>query len=301
MPRPMEFAGLVVPTPTLFGVDGALSPEANGRFLRGLSDSGVPHLFVLGSLGEFPSVDEDERTVLVRTAIASLPDGTDVWVGVGAPATARAVRYAREAAAQGAAAVVAVPPYYLRPTDEAILSYYRAIHAATALPLFAYNIPTKVGYALSPELVHRLSRERVLTGIKDTAGAAESVHGFLDHAPTGFGVLPGDDVLARWAIQEGSVGAVMGTANVAPRLGLALVEAARRGDEPRATELQRLVERLSHVIGIGPFPSTVKFLAHRFREAPEGYRAPYEALTASEADRVAANMDALAADLAAYR
>src|SRR5579859_5449368 len=270
----MRFDGLVVPTPTLFGADGALSREANRLFLEGLSESGVPHLFVLGSLGEFPSVEENERNDLLRAAVEALHDRTDLWVGVGAPATARAVSYARGAAERGAAAIVAVPPYYLRPTDAAILSYYRTIHAATRLPLFAYNIPAKVGYALTPELVHRLASEGVLTGMKGTAGAAASVRGFLDGAPSGFAVLPGDDVLARWAIGEGAAGAVMGTANVAPKLGLALVDAAKRGEEPRATELHRLVERLSHAIGAGPFPSSVKFLAHHFRKAPDGYRAP---------------------------
>lgn len=297
----MTLDGLVIPTPTLFGPDGTLDPEANHRFLAGLAASTVPHLFVLGSLGEFASLDDAERDVLLGAAGRAVRPGTDLWVGVGAPATRRAIAYARSATAAGAAVVIAVPPYYLRPTDAAIAAYYRALHASVPVPLLAYNIPKKVGYALSPELVHHLAREGVLQGIKDTSESPESVLSFLRGAPPGFAVMPGDDNLARWAIGQGASGAVMGTANIVPKLGLALVQAARAHDEPKSTELQRLVDALGAVVGAGPFPATVKFLAHRWRGADEGYRAPYDALSSGEAEAVLERFRPLEAELARFR
>ncbi len=297
----MTLGGVVVPTPTLFDADGGLASEANAAFLEGLVREGIDHLFVLGSLGEFAAVEDAERTRLLRAAVSALRVGSDLWVGVGAPSTARAVRYAREAEALGAAAVVAVPPYYLRPTDAEIAAYYRALHEAVRLPLLAYNIPSKVGYALPKELVHRLAREGVLAGIKDTAGSRESLARFLGGAPSGFAVLPGDDGLAQWAIGNGAVGAVMGTANVVPKLARALVASTRDGPAARAESLQGRVERLVDAVFSGPFPATVKFLAHRFRGAPEGYRAPYGPLTPSEVDTVLAKFRPLEGELAEFR
>ena len=285
--------GLAIPVPTMFDEGGAVDPSRNGPFVRSLCSAGTDHVFVLGSLGEFPLVEESERRVLLEADIESLTGKTDCWVGVGAPSTRLAVRYAQAAEEAGAAALVAVPPYYLRPTPAAIAHYYRALRDATKIPLLAYNIPSLVGYALAPELVHRLARERILDGMKDTAGFLASIEGFLKGAPEGFPVLPGDDALAAEAIGKGAAGAILGTANVVPKLGVALVRAASARELARSSELQLLVTRLAEAIHTGPFPSTSKFLAARTWGARVGYRAPYEPLTPEEERTVLAAFEPL--------
>jgi 4-hydroxy-tetrahydrodipicolinate synthase len=286
----VRLEGLSVPLPTLFGADGALDLGRNTRFARMVSEAGVPHLFVLGSLGEFPSVTDAERTKLVDLLVETSTGGSDVWVGCGAPSTRQAVAYAEAAESAGAAAVVAVPPYYLRPTVEAVERYYRALHAAVKIPLLAYNIPSLVGYPLPPELVHRLARDGVLAGAKDTAGTLASVEAMITGAPDGFAVFPGDDGLASAAIARGAKGAVMGTGNVVPKLCVELVAAARRGDATRTGELQQLIDGLVEVLHTGPFPSVNKFLAARLRGADVGYRSPYDPLSAEEEARVLARL-----------
>lgn len=281
-PPPVSLEGLIVPTPTLFGDRGELDEERNARFSRDLCVRGVDHLFVLGSLGEFPSVDEPERDRLLAAVAAALSGGTDLWVGCGAPSTAQAVRFVRQAERAGARALVAVPPYYLHPTEAAIGRYYRALRAEATVPLLAYNIPSLVGYALRPEFVHALGRDAVLAGVKDTSGSLPSVRAFLHDAPAGFRVFPGDDRLASDAIAAGAAGAVMGTANVLPGLAVRLVAAARRGDVATARSLQAVVDRLVGVLGAGPFPAAGKYLAAHLRGAPEGYRSPYDRLTPEE-------------------
>jgi 4-hydroxy-tetrahydrodipicolinate synthase len=293
----MTLTGLVVPIPSLFSDDGSLDFGKNSKFARTLSEAKVDHLFLLGSLGEFPSVDDGERPRLLESVIESAIAPTDVWVGCGAPSTRRAVAYAEEAEAAGAAAVVAVPPYYLHPTPAAMGRYYRAIHESTSLPLFAYNIPSLVGYALPPTLVQGLGRETVLAGVKDTSGTLASVRSFLAGAPTGWVVMPGDDMLASAAIAEGAGGAVMGMANLVPRLCVELVTAARSGNPARATELQATVDALVEVARAGPFPSTDKWLAAKLWGADVGYRSPYDPLTSDEESTVARRLDGIRSQL----
>jgi dihydrodipicolinate synthase/N-acetylneuraminate lyase len=286
----MSLAGLAVPVPTLFGPDGALDPEKNARFGQELARTGVDHLFVLGSLGEFPLLTDDERSRLLSAVLGAPLGAADVWVGCGAPSTRQAVGYAVAAERAGASALVVVPPYYLHPPPAGIDRYYRALRAAVRLPLLAYNIPSLVGYALAPAQLHALYRDRVLVGTKDTAGSIASVAGFLRDAPEGFAVLPGDDALAAEAIRLGAVGAIMGVANFAPRVCAALVTAARSGDVARATELQGLVSALVEVTRTAPFPAVDKFLAARLRGAEVGYRSPYDALSAEEERAVLARL-----------
>ncbi len=278
----MSLEGLIVPVPTLFDPDGDLDPGRNARFVRDIADAQVDHVFLLGSLGEFPCVADAERTAVLEATIDSIPGRADAWVGCGAPSTRQAVRYAEEAEASGAAAVVAVPPYYLHPTPASIDRYYRAIRAAIGIPLFAYNIPGLVGYALEPALVHRLFQDRVIAGTKDTSGSIASVAAFLRGAPEGFRVFPGDDELVAPSIAAGASGAVMGMANIVPKLCVALVGAARSGHADRAEECQGIVRALVEVSRAGPFPATVKFLAAQVRGADVGYRAPYDALAPDE-------------------
>lgn len=287
-PVAVTLEGLIVPTPTLFGDRGELDEERNARFCRSLCERKVPHLFALGSLGEFPSLDEDERGRLLSAVAGSLTGGTDLWVGCGAPSTPQAIRFALQAERAGARGLVAVPPYYLHPGEEAVARYYRALRAVTRLPILAYNIPSLVGYALRPSFVHALGSEGVLAGIKDTSGSLPSVRAFLHGAPPGFVVVPGDDILATEAIAAGASGAVMGTANVLPGLAVRLVQSARNGETAVARECQAVVDRLVRVLGTGPFPSTGKFLAARLRGAPEGYRSPYDPLSPAEQQAVLA-------------
>lgn len=286
----MVLEGLAVPLVTLFDGEGAVDRERNVGFARALCEVGVAHLFVLGSTGEFPSILPGERRPLIEAVIEGAARRADVWVGCGAPSTAQAVAFAREAERLGASALVAVPPYYLRPSLIAIDHYYRAIKAATKVPLLAYNNPALVGYALSPSLLHALAREGVLAGMKDTSGSLDSVTGFLRGAPEGFSVLPGDPPLASAAIERGARGAVMAVANIAPKLCLELVGAARRGDRPRTRELQPLVDRLVEVTKAGPNPSTVKFLITELSGREVGYRPPCEPLSPAEADSVRARL-----------
>ncbi|MCI4353055.1 MAG: dihydrodipicolinate synthase family protein [Thermoplasmata archaeon] len=282
----MALDGLSVPVPTIFGENEKIDAGLNARFTRQLCDAHVDHIFLLGTLGEFPLVTPQERPALVEAVIESLGWRTDGWVGCGAPSTAQAVANAVQAEEAGAAAVVAVPPYYLSPTEASIKHYFRAIQKAVGIPVLCYNIPAHVGYAVSPALVHELAREKVLAGIKDTSGSLDSVTGFLRGAPDGFAVFPGDDGLAASSIAAGAVGAVMGSANVVPRLGVELVAAARRGDAKRVGELEVPLKALLLAMEAGPFPSVVKYLAQRLRQVGAGYREPYGPLTAEEQARV---------------
>jgi 4-hydroxy-tetrahydrodipicolinate synthase len=296
----MTLDGLTVPAPTLFASDGSLDPAKNARFVRDLSEAKVDHIFILGSVGEFPSVTAEERSRLYEAVIDSVSGKADTWVGCGAPSTRQAVRYAEEAESAGAAAIVAVPPYYLHPTPAAIDRYYRAIRAAVKIPLLAYNIPSLVGYPLAPTFLHQWFRDGVIAGAKDTSGSMASIDALLAGAPEGFVLLSGDDGLASGAIERGAKGAVMGIANAVPKLCVALVAAARSHDRTHAAEFQSLVDALAEVSQAGPFPSTEKFLAAELRGAEVGYRAPYDPLSSEEQQRVLERLEPLRERLRPY-
>ncbi len=123
---------------------------------------------------------------------------------------------------------------------------------------------------------------------------------FLSGAPPDFAVMPGDDAIASEAIRRGASGAVMGMANLVPRLCVELVRAARAGEGARSTECQTLVNELVAVSHAAPFPAVDKFLAAELWGADVGYRAPYDPLTAEEATAVRARLEPLKSRLAPF-
>ena len=252
--------GLVVPVPTLFGEEGELDAGRNGSFVRGISAAGVDHVFVLSAVGELASVEEAERPLFLESTIESLTGKSDAWVGVGAPSTRLAVRYAQSAEERGAGALVAVPPYFLHPTPEAVAHYYRALRDGSRIPLLAANLPALAGYPSPRSSCTGSARERILDGVVDAAGFLTSVEGFLGGAPDGFAVFSGVDGLAADAIGKGGSGAVLESGNVVPKLAVALVRAALAHETARASELQGLVDRVAGAVRAGPFPSATKFL-----------------------------------------
>jgi dihydrodipicolinate synthase/N-acetylneuraminate lyase len=296
----MALDGLATPLLTCFDAKGAVDIGRNAQFARRISESGVDHLFVLGSTGEFPSVLPGERAALIEVVVESATGRVDVWAGCGAPSTAQALEFAEEAEGIGVAALVAVPPYYLHPSMSAVDHYYRALGKATSVPLLAYNNPSLVGYPLPASLLHSLARDGVLAGVKDSGGALESVVAYLEGAPKGFTVLPGDPPLAAASIERGARGAVMAVSNVVPKLCAELVTVARQGNRTRTHELQSLVDRLVGVAKSGPGISTLKFLVKELRGEEVGYRAPYEPLTPAEQSEVMARLEPLRPELAPF-
>ena len=296
----MALDGFTTPILTMFGPKEEVDLGRNSQFARDISECGVDHVFVLGSTGEFPSVLPSERKSLIDIVVESVSERTDVWAGCGAPSTAQAVAFAEEAEELGVAALVAVPPYYLHPSMIAVDHYYRAIRAAVSVPLLAYNNPSLVGYALPPALLHGLAKEGVLAGVKDSGGSLESVAGYLRGAPPGFEVLPGDPPLASAAIERGARGAIMAVSNIAPKLCVELVAAARRADWTRAHELQSVVDELVSAVKAGPSIATIKFLAATLRGTKVGYRAPYEPLSPAEEATVLSKLEPLRPRLAPF-
>ncbi|MGI0151852.1 MAG: dihydrodipicolinate synthase family protein, partial [Thermoplasmata archaeon] len=189
----------------------------------------------------------------------------------------------------------------LHPSLASVGRYYREVRAAVSIPVYAYNIPSLVGYALPPSLIHGLGAEGVLIGVKDTSESLASLEGFLSGAPPGFEVIPGDDHLAAPAIARGASGAIMGLANIIPRLAKDLVVAAQSNRAPEVTRLQNLIEILQFVVAGAPFPSAGKFLAARVRGVKVGYRSPYDPLTPDEEAHLLARWSAVESRFSEYR
>ncbi len=213
-----RFGRLATAMVTPFGDDGRLDVEAAVALARHLAENGSEALVLAGTTGESPVLSDQEKQEL-WSAVAgavSLP----VIAGSTTNDTAHSIELSHKAEAAGAAAVLAVTPYYNRPSQEGLFAHFSAVAEATSLPVMLYDIPVRTGRKIATETLLRLARELPnVVAVKDASGDPAATARLIAQAPPGFEVYSGDDSLTLPLCSVGAVGLVSVAAHwVGPEL-----------------------------------------------------------------------------------
>jgi len=237
-----RFGAVITAMVTPFDGAGALDLDVAAELARWLAGHGSDGLVVAGTTGEGSTLTDDEKLDLWRAVAAAVT--IPVIANTGSNDTAHSVHLTRQAAGCGAAGVLAVTPYYNRPSPAGIEAHFRAIAAATDLPVMLYDIPVRSGRKIAHEVMVRLAQEVPnMAGVKDAAGDVAATARLIAAVPAGFEVYSGNDDYTLPLIALGAVG-VVGVATHWIGLEMAeLVAAAGKGDLATAREINgRLLE-----------------------------------------------------------
>jgi 4-hydroxy-tetrahydrodipicolinate synthase len=245
------FRGSYTVTITPFTEDGsALDLRAWQRFLDWQLEVGVPGIIILGTTGEFLTLSDDERTQLVKTTVKHIAGRIPVLVGTMNAHTPNAVRYSVEAEALGADGLMIIPPYYYTPTEDEIVRYYGAICAKVALPIMLYNNPFTSNVDMSAKLVGRLTRTfEQIRYIKEASMDVARVYDIIEETEGVMNVWAGERVVESYAL--GAVGYVNPYGNYIPRASWKFVDWLEQGRWEDAKHVQRLIDKMQHIIGEG--------------------------------------------------
>ena len=202
-----RFGRVLTAMVTPFDDDGALDLDGARTLARHLAEHGNDGLVVAGTTGEAPVLTDDEKLALWAAVAEAVT--IPVIAGTGTNDTAHSVRLTREASRLGVAGVLVVTPYYNRPSQRGLEAHFRAVAAATELPLMVYDIPIRTGRKVSSALLGTLAREVPnVVAVKDAAGNPAETAVVLAHAPAGFECYSGDDALTLPLLAVGAVGVV---------------------------------------------------------------------------------------------
>lgn len=192
---------------TPFDDNGALDLDEAQRLARWLQDNGNDGLVVAGTTGEAPVLTDDERLSLFAAVIEAV--SIPVIAGSGTNDTAHSVHLTKEATALGAAGILALCPYYNRPSQAGIEAHLRAMAAASPLPQVIYDIPVRTGRKIATGVLLKLAREvPSIVALKDAAGNPGETAVLIANAPDGFEVYSGDDGLTLPLLASGIVGVI---------------------------------------------------------------------------------------------
>lgn len=212
--------------------DGSIDYEGYKRQVQRMIDGGVKALLVNGTTGEPATIDiEDEFELTKITVEMAKGTGVKVIVGAGSNYTAQAIRKAKFNAEAGADANLVVTPYYNKTSQRGLIEHYKAVAAASDLPLIMYNVPGRTGMKISVDTVVELAKVPNIVAMKDaTDDIAYSMEVLTRTKDMDFDLYSGCDDNILPFIAAGGKGVISVLSNLYPRETEMFAQAALKGD-----------------------------------------------------------------------
>lgn len=231
--------GILPPLVTPFRPDGALDLVAFEANLEAYAAFDLEGYLVLGSNGEAPSLDEDEKLSLVEAARRGA-GGRLLLVGAGLESTEATASLCRKVADLGADAVLVLTPHYYRSqmTVEVLRRHYERVADASPVPVYLYTVPAFTGVPCPPELPGLLAPHPNVAGIKESSGDLALMGQILATTPERFAVACGSAPVLYPALCLGASAGILAVACCAPGPVARLFRAARNGEHEEARRLQ---------------------------------------------------------------
>lgn len=212
--------------------DGSIDYEGYKRQVQRMIDGGVKALLVNGTTGEPATIDiEDEFELTKITVEMAKGTGVKVIVGAGSNYTAQAIRKAKFNAEAGADANLVVTPYYNKTSQRGLIEHYKAVAAASDLPLIMYNVPGRTGMKISVDIVVELAKVPNIVAMKDaTDDIAYAMEVLTRTKDMDFDLYSGCDDNILPFIAAGGKGVISVLSNLYPRETEMFAQAALKGD-----------------------------------------------------------------------
>jgi len=242
--RNLHLKGVIVPMLTPFKDDEELDEESIREYTGWLIESGVHGLFPNSSMGEAPKLILSERKKFIDIVVDEANGKVPVCAGAGEVSTKATIELTRHAKDAGADAVVIVEPYYIHPSEEALLDHYRTISEKVDIPIIVYDIPEATGYSLSAELVAELAEINNVVAVKDSSCDMMKFIREVRLAGDKIDVLQGAESLFVASLVMGGSGGILGIASACPRFTVEIYDEFIKGNVKKAVEMQMKLDRL---------------------------------------------------------
>jgi 4-hydroxy-tetrahydrodipicolinate synthase len=280
-----------LPTPYRFG-------KVDTEALEGLSDrligDGLSALLPCGTTGEAPLLTPEEHRLVVARTVAAAAGRVPVIAGAGSNNTQTAVDLARSAEKAGAAALLCVTPFYLKPSQAGLFAHFKAIHDAVELPLLLYDVPSRTACALADVTVRRLADLPRVVGLKDATGNIPRVPRLRRRLGNRFLLLSGDDATQAAFRLAGGDGCISVTANVAPALCANLHRACDARDGEEIARLERILAPLHAALFLEANPIPLKRALYHLGRMGDGLRLPLTPLGPLDDQKLVHVLDTIA-------
>src|SRR3954447_7739568 len=265
MASDLTVRGLFPPLVTPFSEDDRVDLDALKRLAVEVIDDGAAGIVALATTGEATSLTAEERDAVVATCAAVCADRDALLVvGAGTNDTRTTIeRHEALARTPGASASLAVVPYYVRPSEQAIVRHFELVAERSPVPVIIYNIPYRTGRGLGARALLELAAVDGIAGCKQTVGGIDGdTLTVLAEAPDGFAMLCGEDQFIYPMTLMGATGAIAASSHIATGRFADMIAAGleKRVEEGRAHHEALLP--LAQALFAEPSPAVIKAVLH---------------------------------------
>ncbi|MDD5787457.1 MAG: 4-hydroxy-tetrahydrodipicolinate synthase [Bacteroidales bacterium] len=257
------FKGLGIALVTPFTQEGEVDYTALSRLVDYQLANGADFLCILATTGETPTLTADEKAKIKQMVIEKAGDKVPVLMGCGGNNTAEVVRELKEADFAGIDGILSVCPYYNKPSQEGLYQHFKAIAAASPLPVVLYNVPGRTGVNLKAETTVRLAKDCPnIVAIKEASGSLEQVDEIIKNKPDSFDVISGDDALTFPMIACGAAGVISVIGNALPKEFSRMIRLEMKGEIDAARKIHHRFTDLFNLLFVDGNPAGVKAMLH---------------------------------------
>jgi 4-hydroxy-tetrahydrodipicolinate synthase len=291
---PARIRGSIAPVITPFTDDGALDLESLRGLVRWQLESGSHGISIGGSTGEPGAQTVTERITAIRTVAEVVDDSVPFVPGTGSAKLDETLEITAAARDAGADAALVITPYYARPTQDALYTWYATLaREFPDLPIVIYNVPSRTAVDIAPETVARLFHDHDnLVGIKETTKDFEHFSRVLHQCGRSLLVWSGIELLGLPLLALGGAGFISAVTNLAPWAVARMYEAWEAGDHETARELHYGLHPLVDLLFVETNPAPAKWVLHtQGRIASAHVRPPLLPLSQAGESRVRVLLD----------
>jgi len=253
------FKGLGIALITPFTSVGSVDYSALSKLITYQMNNGADFFCILATTGETPTLTAEEKKKIKDMVIDMAGDKMPILIGCGGNNTAEIVRELQTEDFSGIDGILSVCPYYNKPSQEGLYQHFKAIAAATSLPVVLYNVPGRTGVNLKAETTVRLARDcKNIVAIKEASGSLEQVDEIIKNKPDDFDVISGDDALTFPMIACGAAGVISVIGNALPKEFSRMIRLEMKGEIESARKIHHRFTDLFNLLFVDGNPAGVK-------------------------------------------
>lgn len=257
------FKGLGIALVTPFNEDGSVDYDSLKRLVEYQLSNGADFFCILATTGETPCLTADEKEK-IKTLVVELVNGrVPILMGCGGNNTAAVVEELKTGNFKGIDGILSICPYYNKPSQEGLYQHFKAISAATELPIVLYNVPGRTGINMTAATTVRLAKDcKNIVAIKEACGSLEQIDEIIKNKPASFDVISGDDALTFPMISCGAVGVISVIGNALPKEFSKMIRLEFRGEYEAARKIHHRFTDLFSLLFVDGNPAGVKAMLH---------------------------------------
>jgi len=269
------FKGVGTALITPFKDDLSVDLDSIKRIVRNQLENRIDAMIVLGTTGESPVINYDERRKIISAVAEEASGKVPVIVGTGSNDTKKVVENNKQAEDLKADGLLIVNPYYNKGTQESLLEHYKFISEKTNLPIILYNVPSRTGMNILPETVIKIHNEcKNVIAVKEASGDISQIAKLISLKPDSLSVLSGNDDQTLAIMALGGDGVISVFSNPYPTEMKQVADAVLNKKLPTAQKFNKKYLGMMISLFVETSPAPVKYVMAKLGLCENNLRLP---------------------------